>query len=182
MNASRERVRDVRPTPPHGLYRRSATATRGYIRIATSIAFALVLLSTSCATEADRKPPEVELAESWVEAVADGRLGEARALTHGEFGEPEALTGFAEEITTYTNRYGQPKVSVGHDVHEASSPELSFVCVRFDFGDVVRDGGLALRSWDDLGLRVWEFRDGMEGCASSPSAVTTTRPSLPSDY
>lgn len=73
-------------------------------------------------------PDEVQLAEEWVAAAL-----EAEALAFGEFGGPDALLNFAKEIAAYSEAYSSPATSVATDVHEASSPDLSFVCVRSDF-------------------------------------------------
>lgn len=128
-----------------------------------------------------RQPEEVRLAEDWVTAVLEGDLQGVTELTFGEFGEPQAILEFARRVSAYSEEYPDPIATVASGLHAASSPELSFVCVRFDFTEFVLEGGLTFRSWDDLGLRVWEFRDGMEACTSTPGDVTTTRPELPSE-
>ncbi|HKX74721.1 MAG TPA: hypothetical protein VJR05_04950 [Acidimicrobiia bacterium] len=147
-----------------------------------SVTLLLAVVVLAACTEAEPAEVTAEMqtigeAESltrfWIALVLEGELDHARLLTHGVAGEPDALQAVAELILSYHRRYGAPVVEV---FPHNSSGELTHMCVRWRFPGFVMDGGLVLRRWPDIGMRLWEFRGGMEGCIGNALTTTTLPP------
>jgi hypothetical protein len=120
----------------------------------------------------------IVLVEDWIDGALKGDFEDIALLTYGESGEPEALDLLAREIHSYADRYGQPTVAISPPL-EGGPISMSQICVRLDFDEMVLVGGMVALAWDDLGLRLWEFRQNMQECLGA-STVTTTHSAEPS--
>ena len=112
--------------------------------------------------------------EAWIDGALDGDFEDIAELTYGEAGEPEALDRLARQIHSHAARYGPPTVEITPFEMDHT---FDYTCIRLDFGETTVTGAIVTLTWPDLGPRLWEFRNNMEGCRGS-SAVTTTLPDL----
>lgn len=115
-----------------------------------------------------------DLASEWVAGALAGEFSQIAQLTHGEFGEPEALDRLARQLHASADEYGPPSVEIRP---LGTGEALAYTCVDVDFGQVRFSGAILARTWPELGIRLWEFRPRTEGCPGS-FAVTTTMPDL----
>ena len=154
-----------------------------YVALMTAVALA------SCVPGGERlsNPPDapaaprmelageaVALTKDWISRALEGDFGGARRLTHGENGERVALDGLAESLFARTHLHGRPSVLVFH--HATTEDGLVHVCAVFRFPELVMNGSLVSRQWPGQGLKVWEFRGGMEGCGGNLMVTTTLPP------
>ena len=169
------------PVLPSNGARRVAVVI-GAALIAVSAVVALVWLSPF----AGRPGPAVDnpavgdvaMVREWLEGALAGQFDEIASLTYGESGEPEALAQLARTLHGYQSQYGEP--DIGLAPFQTDSDDLAFTCMTLGFGDFELTGGVVVRSWPELGRKLWEFRSGMTGC-SGETSVTTTLPAVPTE-
>lgn len=98
----------------------------------------------------------VELVGRWIDGALVGAFEEIAQLTHGEFGEPEAMERLAGQIHERALAApDEPRVTV---TDRGTDGTQTYTCFRIDYGNEAEVGMILTRTWPDLGERVWEYR------------------------
>lgn len=99
--------------------------------------------------------------EAWVWAALAGDTETAARLTFGEQGERTDLTELAQNLSDNLLLHGPPLVRI--EANPATvSPE--YVCVDLAFGSARVEGVMVVRTWPDMGRRLWKFFTAYTGC------------------
>jgi hypothetical protein len=158
-------------------------ATRSIIRRGPTCTTVILVMVACSATHADpssdsvpTEPPSpsaVSLSQEWVRAAVAGDAVAARALVFDPTLGDSGLDGVFDVISDYNQRLGNPTVWVSEDAHPTSSATFAFVCFSLSYPDFTFEGALAVREWDEEGLRIWEYRR-MSDCLTT--SATTIAP------